>query len=95
MAKGYWIVNLDVEDATGYAEYVAVVRPLLELWNGTFLVRGGTYEVTEGNVRSRSVVIEFASYKQAYDCYHSEEYYAAMQFRLTSSVANFVVVEGL
>ena len=48
---------------------------------GRFLVRGGTREVPEGQVRGRTVVLEFPSFQAALDCYHSPEYQAAKHLR--------------
>ena len=95
MAKGYWIVSIDVEDAEGYGEYVKLVRPYLERCNATFLTRGGVHEVKEGHFRSRNVVIEFANYETALKCYNSDEYQAMIALRTGASKADMVIVEGL
>jgi uncharacterized protein (DUF1330 family) len=57
-------------------------------------VRGGPQEVVEGNLRPRSVVIEFPSLKAATDCYNSIEYQAAKALRLPVSSADICIVEG-
>lgn len=95
MAKGYWIIDLDVHDADQYAKYVAEVRPYLERAGGTFIVRGGENDVTEGSFRSRVVVIEFASFEAAKSAYNSSEYNDIKALRLEASTANAVVIEGL
>jgi uncharacterized protein (DUF1330 family) len=95
MAKGYWIVNLDVADAEQYAKYQAFVRPFLAENGGTFIVRGGRYEAVEGTSRSRQVVVEFESYETALAVYRSDAYQTGMQNRLGASTANFVIAEGL
>ncbi len=95
MAKGFWIVSIDVKDAEGYAEYVKLVRPYLERCNATFLTRGGALEVKEGHFRSRNIIIEFASYEYARECYNSDEYQAMIALRTGASTADFMIVEGL
>jgi uncharacterized protein (DUF1330 family) len=95
MAKGYWIVNVDVTDPDQYAKYQAFVRPFLADNSGTFFVRGGRHEVVEGTSRSRQVVIEFPSYEQALAAYRSPEYQDGMKLRAAASAANFVIAEGL
>jgi uncharacterized protein (DUF1330 family) len=94
MAKGYWVVGIDVEDPERYAIYQQFVRPFLAASGGRFVVRGGQQDVVEGNGRRRTVVVEFPSYAAATEVYHSEAYQTGMQDRLAASVADFVIVEG-
>lgn len=94
MAKGYWIVDLEVTDTEAYKQYQAFVRPFLAANDGRFLVRGGQQTVVEGQVSSRSVVIEFPSYDHAMRVYHSQEYQEGMKLRLGASTANFAIVDG-
>jgi uncharacterized protein (DUF1330 family) len=94
MAKGYWVVAVDVSDAEQYGVYQQFVRSFLAANNGRFIVRGGQKEVVEGSLRSRVVVIEFPSYSDATRVYHSDEYQAGMQNRIGASVADFAIVEG-
>ena len=79
--KGYWMGMVDVTDADGYPQYVAANAAAFEKYGAKFLVRGGQGEVFEGPAASRLVVIEFESYQQALDCYHSPEYQAALKLR--------------
>ena len=44
MAKGYWVVHLDVDDPVAYRTYQAFVNPFLAANGGRFLVRGGVQE---------------------------------------------------
>lgn len=94
MAKGYWVVNIEVSDPETYKQYQASVRPFLAANDGRFVVRGGQVSVVEGQVGPRVVVVEFPSYDHAFRAYHSPEYQEAMKTRLNSSTANFAIVEG-
>jgi uncharacterized protein (DUF1330 family) len=94
MAKGYWVVNLEVTDLETYKHYQALVGPILADAGGTFIVRGGERLAKEGQVRSRTVIVEFPSFAQAKATYESEVYQTAMQPRLAASVADFVIAEG-
>ncbi len=94
MAKGYWVVNLEVTDPDAYKRYQAFVRPFLDEWGGAFVVRGGTRIVKEGNARTRTVIVEFADFAIARAAYESEAYQTGMQERLAASVADFVIAEG-
>ncbi len=95
MARGYWVVNLEVTDPEAYKQYQAFVRPFLAANDGRFIIRGGQQSIVEGTVSPRVVVIEFPSYEQAVRVYHSAEYQQGMQLRLGASSANFAIVEGL
>ena len=95
MAKGYWVVHLEVTDADTYGMYRAFVLPFLAASGGRFVISGGEQSVVEGSVRPRMVVVEFPSLADARRVYHSAEYQHGMQERLASSSADFVIVEGL
>jgi uncharacterized protein (DUF1330 family) len=94
MAKGYWIVRVDVADLERYKAYVAANAAPFAKFGARFLVRGGRYETMEGASRARNVVIEFPSYDVAVACYRSPEYQAALALRLPVSTADLVIVEG-
>ena len=94
MAKGYWVVHLDVTDTAAYQTYREFVQPFLKRNGGRFLVRGGEQIVTEGSVKPRTGVVEFASYADATRLYHSAEYQEGLKLRTAVSAADFVIVEG-
>jgi uncharacterized protein (DUF1330 family) len=94
MAKGYWIAHVDVTDAERYKDYVTTAKPAFERYSAKFLVRGGETHGLEGHVRTRNVVVEFASMQDALDCYNSPEYQAAKAIRQTVSDADLLIVEG-
>ena len=93
--KGYWMAMVDITDPAGYPQYVAANKAAFDKYGAKFLVRGGEGEVFEGSAATRLVVIEFESYQQALDCYHSPEYQAALKLRRAYSTAHFAVVEGV
>jgi uncharacterized protein (DUF1330 family) len=92
--KGYWIAHIDIFDPEGYKLYQAANAAPFGKFGGRFLVRGGTREVTEGKVRSRTVVLEFPSYEAALACYRSPNYQAAKKLREGKGETDLVVVEG-
>jgi uncharacterized protein (DUF1330 family) len=94
MAKGYWMVQVQISDPDQYAEYRAVVAAPLALFGGRFLVRAGNQIVTEGSAKPRPVLVEFPSFQAAQDCYDSPEYQAVLKLRLASALADFVIAEG-
>ncbi|HLH88124.1 MAG TPA: DUF1330 domain-containing protein [Xanthobacteraceae bacterium] len=92
--KGYWIGHVDIVDPEGYKAYQAANAMPFSEFGGRFLVRGGTREVTEGTVRSRTVVLEFPSYEAALACYRSPGYQAAKRLRDGKGQIDLVIVEG-
>ena len=94
MAKGYWIVRVDVQDEEPVKRYVAGNHPIFEKFSGRYLVRAQKFEVPEGSSRSLHVVIEFPDYASALACYYSPEYQANKRIRDGHLVADFVIVEG-
>lgn len=94
MAKGYWIARVDVHDLEAYKKYVAANGAPIARHGGRFLVRGGAREAPEGTPRSRNVVIEFPSYRQALDCYNSQDYRHAITLRTPVSEGDVLIIEG-
>ena len=94
MAKGYWMVRVNVNDAENYPDYLAAGAPVYEKWGAKFLVRGGNHEVVEGKSRERHVIVEFESYEKALACYHSDEYQAAARIRQACGETDFVIIKG-
>jgi uncharacterized protein (DUF1330 family) len=94
MAKGYWVVSVDVSDPEGYKLYIAENAKAFRKYGARFLTRGGKSEVVEGKVRSRVVVIEFKDYATALACYRSPEYAKAIDLRKNKAVADLAVVDG-
>jgi uncharacterized protein (DUF1330 family) len=92
--KGYWIAHVDVTDPEGYKAYMTADMAPLGKFGGRFLVRGGTREVVEGKVRSRTVVLEFPSYDAALGCYRSPDYQAAKRLRDGKAEFDLIVAEG-
>ena len=94
MPKGYWIVRVSVRNAENYPSYIAAAKPAFEAHGARFLVRGGSYEVKEGQARERNVVVEFPDVATARACYDSDAYQAARQIRIANADADFLIIEG-
>ena len=94
MAKGYWIVRVDISDPEQYKAYIAANAAPLRKYGARFLVRGAPFENPEGSSRMRNAVIEFPSYQAALDCWKSAEYQEAMKLRLPVSTADLIIIEG-
>ena len=95
MAKGYWVVHVDVTDQEAYiAGYITAAKDTLAAYGAVFKVRAGIRTVVEGVVRARTVVIEFPSYQAALDCYNAPEYLNAKAKRDLVAIGDFVIIEG-
>ena len=94
MAKGYWIVRVDVADQEQYKKYVAANAAPLREYGGRFLVRAGKFENLEGGSRGRNAVIEFPTYQAALDCWKSQGYQDAIKLRAPVSTIDLIVIEG-
>lgn len=94
MPKGYWVAHVDVTDIDRYKEYVAANAAPFADFGARFLVRGGQKEVREGQMRSRTVVIEFRDYETAKACYDSVAYQDAKALRDPVSKGDMEIIEG-
>src|SRR5215510_4373764 len=94
MAKGYWIVRVDISDQEKYKAYVVANAEPLRKYGGRFLVRGGQFAGVEGGSRARNAVVEFPSYQAAVDCWKSPEYQRAIALRRDAATADLIVIEG-
>jgi len=94
MAKGYWIVRVDITDQEQYKLYMAANAEPFKKYGARFLVRSGRFENPEGTCRTRNVVIEFPTYDAALECWKSPEYQAAIKLRQPVSTFDLVIIEG-
>ncbi len=94
MARGYWIVRVDIKDPDAYKAYAAANGAAFAEFGGRFLVRAGQFETKAGASRARNVVIEFATYADALACWHSKTYQDARALQGGSAESDIVVIEG-
>lgn len=94
MPKGYWIATMDIHDVVIYDKYRAANAKPFADYGARFLVRGGTQQIREGQMRTRTVVLEFPSYAEAVACYESPSYQRAKDIRLNVADGSLVIVEG-
>jgi uncharacterized protein (DUF1330 family) len=89
------VVNANVNDPTGYAEYQQRVPDVLKKFGGKFLVRGGKHEILEGQPDIvRSVLLEFPSVPEAKRFWDSPEYGALKKLRAGKAKLDVYLVEG-
>ena len=92
----YVIYQAEVLDAERYEQYRAQVTEIISAAGGRYLVRGGAFEVLEGDApEGRTVVLEFPTRQSALEWYHGAEYTAARRLREGAARARMYVVDGV
>ncbi len=91
----YLIANVDIKDAERFTEYMKSTPAIIKQFGGKFLVRGGDFEICEGNWNpKRLVVVKFESMQKAKQFYNSPHYRAIIGLRQGSAYTEWVFVEG-
>jgi uncharacterized protein (DUF1330 family) len=94
--SAYFILDVDVQNPLGMREYLENVPGTLQPYGGRYIVRGGKFEVIEGDWQPTQVVmLEFPNMEQAKRWYACEEYKPFKEARLAACVTNIVLVEGM
>lgn len=92
----YFVFDIDVHDRAGMRDYLEHVPGTLAKYGGRYLVRGGQFEVIEGDWQpSRVVMLEFPNMEQAKRWYGCGEYQEMKAARLRAARTNIVLVEGV
>ena len=92
----YMIVDEDVFDSDGLAEYGKAAGRTIAQYGGKAIVRTTEAEVLEGTWKpKRLVVLEFESREAAKRWYDSPEYQALIPLRQKAAKSNFILVEGI
>ncbi len=92
--SAYMIVDITINDACLYAQYVEAVRPIVEAFGGRYLVRGGQAIALAGDwTPERVVVVEFPSLDRLRECLASPEYRRIASLREQSTTGRAIAVE--
>ena len=93
--KAYWVcVYEKIDNVEKLKEYAVKAKPTVEKFSGKFLVRGGKNRTNDGIESPRTVVVEFADYKTAIECYDSAEYQEAHDILKGHVVRHHQIIEG-
>ena len=96
MSKSYWVATYQtIGDLEKLKKYAEVVTPVIKSFGGQALVRGGKYQVLEGDNFIRTVIWEFPSYQKAMDCHESKKYQKGWSLAKESTERNLLIVEGV
>jgi len=92
----YLIADLEITDPEGFKAYQHRIGATLAPYGGTFVVRGGKYEIMEGEWRPHTLVIlQFDSVERAWQWYHSPEYAPLIGLRNQTAITQAIVVAGV
>jgi len=97
MTAAYIIVDMKVSDPEQYKQYMAEAPAAVKAFGGEYLVRGGKFEVMEGNWQpARIAMLRFPSFEQAKAFYDDQMYRAARAKRAgATEFFNMILVEGV
>jgi len=93
----YFIVEIKTknENKDFYAKYIEKVRPIVEKYNGRYLVRGGEITPIFGDWKpERIIVIEFPSAGDVKRWLNSSEYREIAGLRENSTATKAIMMEG-
>lgn len=94
--SAYVIVDVEVNDPQGYADYKELAAATVALYGGKYIARGGKSETLEGDWPiNRLVILEFPSTEQAKTWLNSPEYAPARAMRHKYASSKMVVIEGV
>ena len=83
-------------DSGEYNDYIAEVKPIVERFEGKYLVRTNTVvSLNDGRCPQRSIVIEFPDKAALERCFSSKDYKAIMMKRINSVDSRAIIVPGI
>ena len=92
----YVIVDINVTDPVRYEEYKKLAPPIVEMYGGKYIARGGKTEILEGDWSpTRLVILQFEDLEQAKNWHDSLEYSGPRSLRQASTISKMVVIEGV
>ena len=92
----YVITYLEITDPTAFQAYRKLAAPTFAPYGGKPVVVDGPFEILEGMIQPRSVVvIEFETMEQARKWYASPEYAQTIPLRQQAANASLILVEGV
>jgi uncharacterized protein (DUF1330 family) len=92
----YLVVDIDVTNPTQFEEYKKLAPAAIAKYGGRYIIRGGAYEVIEGNWKPQRVtVVEFDSMEKGKAFYNSPEYQTAIKARAGAANMRMLLVQGV
>jgi uncharacterized protein (DUF1330 family) len=95
IVAAYALVDVEITDSAGFAEYRKLVPASIAAFGGRFLTRGGATEVLEGEwIPKRLVILEFPDIATLKAWYQSSDYQHLLEIRKRTATSDFVIIEG-
>jgi uncharacterized protein (DUF1330 family) len=92
----YLVVDIEITNPAQFDEYRKLAPAAIAKYGGRYIIRGGAYEVIEGNWKPQRVtVVEFESVEKAKAFYNSPEYQTAIKARKGAANMKMLLVEGV
>lgn len=92
----YLFASLQITDPAAFEEYRRRVPAAIAHYGGRYLVRGGSFEVLEGDAPgSRLVIVEFPDMSRLKAFYNSAEYQPLLELRIRSAKSTLLAIEGV
>jgi uncharacterized protein (DUF1330 family) len=86
----------EVLDTRLMEEYRSLAQAAIQQYDGRYLVRGGAFEIVEGDSPLRLIVIvEFPTMERAREWYHSPEYAKALAVSQKALRRRLIFVNGV
>ncbi len=91
----YFLANIKINKQEEYQRYLDKADAVFSNYKGKYLAVDKNPEVLEGEWNgSRAVLIYFESREDFNSWYRSEEYQEILQYRLSGSESNSILIEG-
>lgn len=92
----YFIVRINIIDPLEYQKYLDKSGEIFRKYKGEYLVVDDEPVVLEGNWDyGRTVLIRFATRKDFWDWYYSDDYQAILKHRLLAADCSAILTKGL
>lgn len=92
---GYWVIRgSDIRDQAALQEYGRLWADIAKRFGAEIVAGKGIIDTREGPSYPRQLIIRFASYQQAVDCYEDPAYRQAMQLAHRAYDRELSILEG-
>ena len=92
----YFVATIYFDNDKGYeySEYIEKVVPIVEKYNGKYIIRSEKITpLGTGRKPNRVIIIEFNTKEQLEECFASEEYRKIASLRENSVDSNAIILE--